>query len=434
MFKRQFEVSMYGRNWLFDIWSSNSFNQAANTSQTTIILVGGLLIDAILFILFYLLARTNRRSIKFAGKLESGYRQKSFKLLETEELKNSMMRNAIDGLLVIDLKGCIVSFNPACEKMFGYKSKEIVGNDINLLMPNSYNHKTSSFFLKYQKPEKRETNGCVELEGVRKDSAKFSLDLSVCEVSIGEKRHYFGILRDITERKQIEIMRDEFISTVNCEIRNPLTSIQGSLGLLKQQTEGQLDERGKKLVGISYHNCQKLALLLDDVLSMEKISSGKMNYKFSSVEMCQLIKEIVERNKFYASQYGVVFSVVDELNRVNCNIDKHHFEQALINILSNASKFSYEGGNVVVKIFTENKKDLILSVTNLGKGISEDFKEKIFGKFEQEDSTSTRERGGSGLGLNITKSIIEALGGSVGYESIENKETTFFFKLPIILS
>lgn len=237
---------------------------------------------------------------------------------------------------------------------------------------------------------------------------------------------------DITERKHVEEMKTEFISTVNHELRTPLTSIQGSLGLLKAMCSDSMDEKSQRLLKLSYDNCERLTHLVNDILDIEKIAAGKMKFELVPVEMTQLIDTIVEQNQSYADKYGVTYELVCGLRQVWCRVDPNRFTQALANLLSNAAKFSPKGESVVVTLSEAGKQTVKISVADKGPGIPKSFQDKVFHKFAQADGSTTRTKGGTGLGLNITKSIINAFSGDVFYDTKEGQGTTFYFLLPTI--
>ncbi len=231
---------------------------------------------------------------------------------------------------------------------------------------------------------------------------------------------------DITSRKKMTLMKDEFVSTVNHELRTPLTSIRGSLGLLKLKVFDQLDAKGKRLLDISYQTCIRLAVLVDDILDMEKISAGKMAYHLEVHNMYHLVKECLDQSQSYADKYDVVFDLQCSLSDVYCRVDKNRFFQALVNLLSNAAKYSPKGGTVVIDLRLTASGDLRIAVSDKGAGIPDDFRKNIFEKFAQADSSDTKEKGGTGLGLSITKAIVETFGGTIDYVSLLGQGSTFY--------
>lgn len=244
---------------------------------------------------------------------------------------------------------------------------------------------------------------------------------------------YYGRVwyyRDITERKAVERMKTEFISVVSHELRTPLTSIRGSLGLLAGGVAGSLSDQGKQLVDIALNNSDRLTRLINDILDIEKIESGKMEFRFEPVSMASLVRQAVEANRAYADLFGVNLAIGETEAQTDVYADPDRLLQVLANLISNAAKFSPRGGTVVISLAVEGGQ-VWVRVADQGPGIPEEFRSRIFQKFAQADSSDTRQKGGTGLGLSISKAIVEHLGGDIGYETELGVGTTFYFLLPL---
>lgn len=237
-----------------------------------------------------------------------------------------------------------------------------------------------------------------------------------------------GFARDITERKEIDRMKNEFVSTVSHELRTPLTSLRGSLGLIASGKMGDLSEKIKGLLDIANNNCSRLINLINDILDIEKIEAGKMDFDIKTFELMALINQAIQLNFQFAQKFNVKINFVNLLNNVFVQIDESRLIQVITNLLSNAIKFSEPESSVDISVirFDENVR---VSITNYGAEIPSSFKTKIFQKFAQADSSDSKQKGGTGLGLSISKAIIEKMDGNIGFSS-ENNETTFYFELP----
>ena len=366
------------------------------------------------------------------GDLARAFHKKTRELADSEEKIRSVFDNSVDGILTINEAGLIDSYNPACEAIFGHTAEEAIGQNVKILMPEPYSSEHDKYVGRYVRTGERHILGeTLEVSARRKDGSVFPIEISVSELRSNNQRLFSSVVRDISERKQIEILKDEFISTVNHEIRTPLTAIQGSLGLLRHKLADQLDEKGEKLLNMSYENCENLAFLINDILDIEKMAAGKMEYQIEDADLCALVAHTVERQDAYAEKYGVKFVVRMDVEAVHVQIDQSRFNQALVNLLSNAAKFSPEGGSVEVTVSMRNEDEVAVSVKDYGPGIPESFHEKIFEKFAQVDSSATRAKGGTGLGLAITKTIIEELNGSIEFKTEVGKGTTFTILLPV---
>jgi len=249
----------------------------------------------------------------------------------------------------------------------------------------------------------------------------------------GESPRFVAIVRDITERKQMDKMKNEFISTVSHELRTPLTSIRGSLGLLSSGTVGELPESANDMLKIASNNTERLLLLINDILDIQKIESGKMSFKFESIDLPSFIEQAITDHAEYGKQHGVTFVFENVLEGVRVFADKDRLMQVMGNLLSNAAKFSNDGDNVEISVASHQSDRLRISVTDYGAGIPEEFQPKLFDRFTQSDSSDTRTKGGTGLGLSIVKVIIEKHGGLIDFISKEGIGSTFYIELPELM-
>jgi len=236
--------------------------------------------------------------------------------------------------------------------------------------------------------------------------------------------------RDITEQKRTAQLKNDFISTVSHELRTPLTSIRGSLGLIAAGVAGELPPKAANLVNIAHTNSERLVLLINDILDIEKIESGVITFKIRQMPVRQVLEQAIAASSNYMADSRIRIVLVDDAPRAEANIDPDRLHQVMANLLSNAIKFSHTDGTVTVKLQRRDPDMLRISVVDQGAGIPEAFRSRIFGKFEQADASSTRKIGGTGLGLSIVKAIAEKLGGAVSFETEEGKGTSFHVDLP----
>lgn len=254
------------------------------------------------------------------------------------------------------------------------------------------------------------------------------VSLQLVEESRG-RRLFVAISRDLTDRRKVDKLKTEFISTVTHELRTPLTSIRGALGLVRGGVAGEMSKQAKSIIEIAYNNTERLVRLINDILDIEKIQSGKMQFALVKAELMPLIEHALEANHHFGEKFLVRFTLAGGRPGANVLVDPDRLAQVMANLLSNAAKFSPPHAEVVVAVSSSGGR-LRVAVSDHGGGIPEEFRERIFQKFSQADSSDTRTKGGTGLGLSITKAIIEGMGGVIGFDSVLGQGTTFYFELP----
>ncbi|MFX4295473.1 ATP-binding protein [Pseudosulfitobacter pseudonitzschiae] len=238
------------------------------------------------------------------------------------------------------------------------------------------------------------------------------------------------VLNDISDRIEQERRQSEFISTVSHELRSPLTSIKGSMGLMLSNATGDLPKKAVGLLEIAHRNADRLVLILNDILDLEKISAGKLEFTLDDVNMCDLVREAAEANKSLSDRFGITLEMVglDELP-LNLRTDPNRVIQVLNNLVSNACKFSKAGDTVTIRVRDEGE-NVRVTVRDQGQGIPVPDQHKIFQKFADLANSARSTKGGTGLGLSICKAIVQSLGGTIGFTSREGSGTTFYFVLP----
>jgi signal transduction histidine kinase len=241
---------------------------------------------------------------------------------------------------------------------------------------------------------------------------------------------FLGVIEDITVRKEVERLKSEFTAVVSHELRTPLTSIRGSLGLILGALATSLQPKVKDLLEIAQSNCERLVLLVNDILDVEKFSAGQMRFEFQTVALAGLVQQAVDANEGYARKFHVRIEIEPADPQCRVSVDPDRFIQVMSNLLSNAAKYSPQGG--AVRVRTEARGELVrVSVRDDGPGIPESFHEHIFEKFSQADASSTREKGGTGLGLHIAKRFVEHMQGRIGFASEPGRGSTFWIELPL---
>jgi signal transduction histidine kinase len=237
----------------------------------------------------------------------------------------------------------------------------------------------------------------------------------------------------LDERRRVEQLKNDFISTVSHELRTPLTSIHGALGLIGARYAQALPPEAGQLLDVARRNSLRLVRLVNDILDLQKIESGLLSFALQPLELGVHIRQAVEATEPYAARYGATIAVRETPANAWLQADPDRLMQVMTNLLSNAAKFAPSGTSVTVSA-TRCQGMLRIEVNDRGPGIPEAFRARVFERFAQADSSSTREREGSGLGLNISKAIVEKMGGRIGFDTEFSAGTTFFVELPELVS
>ena len=244
----------------------------------------------------------------------------------------------------------------------------------------------------------------------------------------GKESVIWIIVEDISQRKEAERLKSEFISTVSHELRTPLTSISGALSLLTTNAGGELSGKAQQLLKIAQRNSDQLGFLINDLLDIEKLIAGKMDFNVVEFPVSEAITESLENIQNYATEKNITLNA-QELSTTTVKADKQRLAQALNNILSNAIKFSPVNGQI--RIWTKlHGQGLRIYVQDEGPGIAPEFRERMFQKFSQADSSDRRSKGGTGLGLAITKELMARMEGDVDFTSEAGQGATFWLEVP----
>ena len=234
--------------------------------------------------------------------------------------------------------------------------------------------------------------------------------------------------QDISERKEIDRLKHEFISIASHELRTPLTSLKGALDLIHSDVVGQIPEAMAPMLEVAHRNTERLGRLIDDILDMEKLDAGKIEFSMQPLSVALLISQAVSEHAGFGLEHGVSFVINGEVPNVAVLGDEDRLMQVFSNLMSNAAKFSSKG-TVVWLSARERKQDVRISITDKGPGIPREFQEKVFEKFSQANNSDSGHQNGTGLGLSIAKAVVERHGGDLGFQTETDVGTTFYFDL-----
>jgi PAS domain S-box-containing protein len=236
------------------------------------------------------------------------------------------------------------------------------------------------------------------------------------------------VLRDVSEQRAVDRLKNQFVSTVSHELRTPLASIRGALGLMAAGIAGELSPMTKELSDLALDNTKRLERLINDLLDLESSDSGQLRLTVEVCDLGHLLEKTIRQVTPFAASLGIGLSFESQVAKAECRVDADRFVQVISNLLSNAIKHSRTGSEVVVRL-AELAESWYIEVQNTGNPIPESFRARIFQRFAMADASDSRTLGGTGLGLAIAKALVERMGGKIDYESVDDV-TKFFIELP----
>ncbi|MBB4634863.1 ATP-binding protein [Longimicrobium terrae] len=339
-----------------------------------------------------------------------------------------ILEAAAEGIYGIDPHGYSMFMNPAACRMLGMATHDAIGRPFEAVLGLGGGSAGGGVNPIRATLSAGVARTVTASQFRRTDGSSFPVEYECTPMKEGEMLTGAVItFRDVTERREVERMKDEFVSIVSHELRTPLTSIRGSLGLLAAGKLGEVPEKGRRMLDIAVQNTDRLVRLINDILDIERIESGRVTMEVRSTDAAELAHQAVEVMAAMAERAGIRLFAWAE--RLPLAADPDRILQVLTNLLSNAVKFSPPGGEVTVT--TEAREgEVLFRVVDQGRGIPEDRLDAIFERFQQVDSSDAREKGGTGLGLAICRSIVQQHGGRIWVESEMGKGSTFLFTLP----
>jgi len=364
---------------------------------------------------------------------------------------NSILESVGDGIYGIDLEGRVTVVNTAGAEMLGYKKEELLGQYMHQIIHHS--HADGSIYPMHECPINK---SLLHMETVRvsnevfwrKDGTSFPIDYvarpqidASSESELDPQNIFDGselkgakavgavvAFTDITERRALDRMKDEFISTVSHELRTPLTSLRAALGLLGGGALADRPDKGKQMLDIAIGNTDRLVRLVNDILDLERIGSGKTELHYAMCSAEELLRRASQLQAAAATKANIHFTIA--ARNVKLWADPERILQTITNLISNAIKFSPPGSEVTLSARKLADNEAQIEVRDQGRGIPMDKLEQIFERFQQIDASDSRAMGGTGLGLAICRSIVAQHGGRIWATSTPGKGSTFYFTLP----
>jgi len=360
-----------------------------------------------------MLARSQER-----GRAEELYRQQEI-----------LLDSVADGICGVDRHGKVSFANPAAARLLGAPVSLLTGKPIHdLLHGSAPATMRCSEDCALLRASTRQAAASGEDNLFRFDGSSFAAEFSLTPIL--DQGHFSGSVlsfRDVSQRNALDRLKDEFISTVSHELRTPLTSIRGALGLLSSGMLGEVNEKAANLLRIALTNSDRLVRLINDILDLERIQSGREPLTFRPVQLSEIIKQAIGDMQPVAEAAGV--QLLHDTSKAEIDADSDRLLQVLTNLLSNAVKFSPPNSTVSVML-RPGVSGVTLSVIDHGRGIPADKLEAVFGRFQQVDASDSRQKGGSGLGLAICRTIVLQHSGRIWAERNPIRGTTFRVFLP----
>lgn len=367
-----------------------------------------------------------------AGALGSALaRQLTLEALRaSEETFRTAMETAPIGNALVKPDGRFLKVNAALCELLGYSEAELLANDFQVIThPEDLEHDLKLL---------RQTLA-GDIDGYRIEKRYYHksgrtiwalLSTSLVRDRAGQPNYLVSQIQDISEQHEMERVKSEFISIVSHELRTPLTSIRGSLGLVLGAHSNTLSAPAQRLLGIANNNCERLILLINDILDIDKIASGNMRLDIQERALSELLNKALQSTEAYAQRFNVRLAMNAPQESLRVAVDEDRLLQVLANLLSNAVKFSPAHGLVVIGAHAANGRAR-LHVTDQGPGVPDEFRSRIFERFSQADSSATRRAGGTGLGLHISRQIVERMHGTIGFDSEIGHGSTFWVEFPL---
>ena len=368
-------------------------------------------------------------------------------LRRSEERLRVLMESTVDAIVVINQEGLIESFNTSATEIFGYEAEEAIGKNVRMLMPQAEQGRHDGYIRRYLDEGTPRILGMGrEVLGMRKDGATFPVEIGVSEVHMDGQRLFAGTMRDISERKRTEEeltlawraadaanqSKSEFLSTMSHELRTPLNAILGFTQLLRDYSEPPLSQEQQESIKQIFDGGTHLLALINEILDLARIEAGQLKLVLEAVDPIAILDQSLVLVTLLADKRGIQCNVVAGPDRAwLVEADAGRLKQVLLNLLSNAVKYNRDAGTLTVEVGEGEAGMLRISVSDTGPGIAPDRQQDVFEPFSRLGMEKSKIEG-TGVGLSISRQLMESMGGSLDFQSAEGEGSTFWLEIPLV--
>lgn len=356
---------------------------------------------------------------------------------QTHRQFSSFLEAAPDAVVIVDQNGKVIRVNGQAEKMFGYVRDELVEQEVEILMPERFRERhrgQRDSFVAH--PSTRPMGRTMDLWGLRKDGSEFPVEISLSAIPNHQGILVASIVRDVTERKRMEEKlrdadrkKDEFLAMLSHELRNPLAAIANAVQLLgSQKHEDKLQQNARTII---QHQVGQLTHLIDDLLEVSRITTGRFRLRYAQIELNDIVEHAVETVQPLMDQHGHKLGVSLSPQPILVYADATRLEQVAVNLLTNAAKYTADGGHVSIAV-QKDGNEALLRVRDTGVGIGPELLPRIFELFTQAEGSLDRSQGGLGIGLWLVQQLVQIHGGKVEVTSVLGEGSEFVVRLPIM--